>query len=443
MASVPFRAAPILVLVFLVVLSGIVPPGAISTARAADATLVFAALKILVENHVDNPDPIRLLAAGANGLRQALTRAGISEVLTDLPADNEANARSAFLARLNQAVTLAQGKIGETQLQYSAIVAMVDSLETRSTFYTPEQLAERERSIRGEASFVGIGVIVEAKEGRVYCRYIIPGGPAARAGLRDFDRLLTVNGENIQGMTPREVSNRVRGAQGTQVTITVQRVGESSALSFSLTREPIAAPLIEHTVRQGGIGYIRFLRFTPGSAAQIRLAIEDMQRQGIRGLVLDFRMPSATGLFSELNGIAELMLTPGLPIYRLHTRQERRTQITRGSPVLDRTTPISILVDAGTGRLAALLAAAIQEHRRGVLIGVRTGPVGRAGQVFSLPSNAGIWVATARVTTGAGWDLEEKGVEPEIVVDLTGDDFDRAVDAQLQRAMQVAAQGNR
>ncbi len=438
------RVLPV-ALACLVGLAGTPATGTLAPAQAAEAALVLAALEILRDNHVDKPDPIRLLVAALDGIRGELTRAGVSETLADLPTDTETNARATFLARLEQAIRLAQGKRSETELQYSAAEAMVVSLGgPQSDFLTPAQVAEKtRRQQQGQLGFAGIGAVMTEREGRIYLWHVFPGSPAARAGLRDLDRLLAVEGQSTQGMTLDDVVRLVRGAQGTVAAVTVQRAGQKEPLTFSVTREPIATPPIEYTLSEGGVGYVRLPASLPSrSGEQLRQALQEMREHGMAGLVIDIRGGSL-GFYSALDAVAETILPAGSRIYRTHTAHGTTMRETQATALVDQSVRLVVVVDGTTQALGTLLAAAIQEHRRGTVVGVRTSGVGQSGQAFPLPGGAEVWVKTFVVTTGAGVNLVARGVEPDVVVALGVEDIEQGIDAQLQRALQIVRASTR
>src|SRR3989304_6091723 len=205
----------VVVLTLVLALGGVAAPWAARPAAAADAAVVFAALDILKDQHFTGPDPVQLLAAAAEGLRQGGTQERIAAPPPPLTATAEAGAREEFQRIFDQAVAAAQGRLSETQLQYAAATAMADSLDDSHTaFLTPEQWSEVQRELSNQASFSGIGIRLLTRDGQFYALNVFPGTPAARSGLRDLDRIVAVDGQSTQGMTAQDVSRRIRGPQG-------------------------------------------------------------------------------------------------------------------------------------------------------------------------------------------------------------------------------------
>lgn len=429
---------PLLVAALLA--AALLPPSA-APARAAQASIVFAAHQALVDRHIERPEPLKLLNAALDGLRQALVRVGVNESLQGLSATTLPAARQEFQARFDQAAAASQGKLTEAELQYAAVRAMAASIGTSHTsFMDPAQWEERQRAQRDEPSYSGIGTRSIARDGRYYFLEVFAGGPAARAGVQPLDRVLTIEGQTTEGMSQSEFSSRLRGPEATVVTITVRRAGESALVTITIVRAPIRPPVVEFSMLEGSVGYLRFRQFLGGSSGQVRRALESLQRQGMRGLALDLR-GNPGGLITELRNIASLLLPPGLPIAIREDREGHSiTDVTAGDPVLPSSVPLVVIVDDGAASASELLSAAIQEHRRGTLVGVRTRGAVLNSTDVRLPGGTAIQVPIRRVKTGGGVVLEGHGVRPDLVSVLTADDLDRGVDAQVQRAIQLAGQ---
>jgi carboxyl-terminal processing protease len=414
-----------------------VPPGLLLSARAADAGIVYEALAAIVENHVDRPDPAKLLAGAVTGLRDALTRAGVTPQLADLTATTESEARAEFQARFDQAVAQAAGRVQDVQLRYAAATAMAASLDDSHTwFLDPGRWREFVLRTQGNPSFVGIGVLLLTKDGRFYIWRVFPGSPAERAGLRAFDRIVAVDGQSTQDMPAADLVGRVRGPEGTQVTITVQRPGQTAPLAVTATRAPIGVPVENHRVLENQIGYLEITGFPSGAAGRVRAALEDLRGRGIRGLVLDLRRNSG-GSLNEVLDVANLLLPANLPVYTLTTRQGSVQGITSGTPVLDPAIPIVVLTDEGTASGGELLSSALQEHGRAQVVGTQTAGALLVGRLFPFTDGSGMSITIAKITTGKGATLEKNGARPNVEISLSVADLDRGADPQLVRALQL------
>ena len=432
--------APLIIVVMVAALIALPP---YSEARAAEPSVVFTALEILTQRHVARPDPVKLLDAAVDGLRQALFRVGIAVQLANITAADDAGARREFQVQFDRALATGARTIGnaETVLQYFAAAAMAASLEDSHTWFAiPEQWQELLRRQRGEASYSGLGIRLLHQDNRFYIIDVYTDGPAARGGLRPLDRILAFDGRATAGMLLGQVVARTRGSQGTPVSITVQRPGQSDPLTVPITYAPIVIPTSESRMLDGSIGYIKFRQFTQGSSGELARSLEDLLGKSMRGLVLDLR-GNLGGSEQELVSVAGMFLASGLPVAIMRERQGERTElVTTGNPRLNPSTPVTVIIDRETSSAGEVLAAAFQEHSRGPLVGGRTaGRVG-FGAGYALPGGAGILVTIRTVTTGRDVVLEKRGARPDVVVELPTADLDRGVDAPLERAVQLTAQ---
>lgn len=434
--------APVLATLLAVVALAALAP--VAPARAAEPSVVFAALEILTQRHMANPDPMKLLDAAVDGLRQALFRVGIPIQLANITAPDAVGARREFQTQYERAVAAGQRTIGnttETVLQYFATGVMAASLEDSHTWFaTPDQWQELLRRQRGEASYSGIGIRLWHQDGRYYVIDVYRDSPGARAGLRTFDRILAFDGRATTGMSLQQVFIRLRGAQGTPVSLSVQRPEQTDLLTVPVTYAPIAIPTSESRMLDGPIGYLKLRQFIQGTSGEVGRALEELHNNGLRGLVLDLR-GNLGGSDQELGPTAGMFLPPGLPVAIMRERQgEGVALVTSGNPRLNASAAVTVIIDRDTSSAGEVLAAAFQEHSRGTLVGGRSaGRVG-FGAGFALPGGAGIVVTIRAVTTGRGVVLERQGVRPDAGVELSTTDLDRGVDAQLQRAVQLTTQ---
>ena len=428
-------AVPILALVLAATLAA--PPALLQPARAADAGIVYEVLAAIVENHVERPEPAKLLAGAVGGLREALTRAGVTAQLADLSATTESEARLQFQERFDQAVAQSGGSVPEVQLRYAAAAAMAASVgDSHTWFANPEQWREFVERTQGNPSFVGIGVLLLPRDGRFYIWRVFAGSPAEQAGLRAFDRIVTVDGQSTQNMSTQDLVSRVRGPAGTQVQIGVQRPGQAAPVTVAITRAPITVQVENHRVLDNQIGYLELGGFPSGAAARVRQALDDLRSRNIRGLIVDLRRNSG-GSLNEVLDVSNLLLPPNLLVYTLTTRGGTVQGVTGGGPLLDPAIPLVVLTDEGTASGGELLSSALQEHGRAQVVGAQTAGALQVGRLFPLSDGSGLSITIAQIATGKGATLEKNGAQPNIAVPLTTADLDQGADPQLRRAIQL------
>lgn len=409
-------------------------------AAPADGSLVLEVAHILDEQYVDPVDRVRLLNAALNAMRTALSAAGVVTEVEQIAAGTASvDADRVFSARFEAAGSAAVGKVSTQELAYAAVRGMTGTLNDSHTgFLTPDQNRERKARQRGQAGFTGVGIVLMPKDNRFYVRDVIPSGPAEREGVRKFDRIARVNETPTGGLTVEQVASLIRGPAGTQVTLTLERSGRGS-FPVSITRAPIQVPAIFATqMVEPGVGYLHLYQFIGRTSAEVRSALQRLMTQGMRVLVLDLRGNSG-GYLHELREMLDLVLPAGLPIYQETARQGRTRVIrTSGRPIVPQDTPIVALVDEGSASAAELLAAALQEHQRGTVVGTTTAGAVEASILIDLSDGSGLSVTILRMSTGKGRRLEGSGLAPQVPVELTTIDVEQGRDSQLQRAFQLA-----
>jgi carboxyl-terminal processing protease len=434
------RGALVVGLLVAVVVAGAPPPAA---AQPAAPSLVFEALQILQTHYVDPVDVPRALNGALDALRRQLSGAGVSAEVPDLPSGvSDADARRMFAERFAAAAAAAAGRLTVTQLAHAAIRGMAEAFNDSHTgFLTPEQNAERRRRQQGQAGFTGVGIVLMPKDGRFFVGSIIPGGPADAAGVRAFDQILQVNDIPTGGLTVDQVSALIRGPAGTPVTLTLQRAGATDPVVVTITRAPIVVPSIFRAeVLPGGVGYLRLYQFVERTGREVRAALARLREAGMRSLVLDLR-GNGGGYLDELTSVFNALLPPGTPVYT-ERRQGGAVRVVRTTqiPLVPATLPVVVLVDDATASAAELLAAAIQESRRGVVVGTRTAGAVEASVLFDLSDGSALSVTTIRLATGGGVRLEGVGLTPDVAVELSVADLQAGVDSQLLAAVRLALQ---
>ncbi len=431
-----------LLLLAIVVAVATLPPA--TRAANADAGLVLEAMQVLDEEYVDQArvERVRLLNVALDGIKAALSAAAVpakfAPVASGTPA---AEADRIFRAAFEAALTAAAGKFSPRELAYAAIIAITNSLKDSHTgFLTPEQYRERIARQRQQAGFAGVGMVVLPKAGRFYVWQIIPRSPAERLGVRPLDRIVRVNDTPTGGMTSEQVVSMIRGPAGTAVAVTFERAGRSGSFAITITRAPIVVPpIFAARMIEPGIGYIYLYEFSQGSARELRSAIQQLLGRGMRALVLDLRSDIG-GFLHELRDVMNLLLPRGVPVYQLITSRGTEVVRTSRTPFLPASMQLVVLANEGTASASELLAAAVVEHQRGTLVGVKTAGAVEASTLLELSDGSALSVTIRRLTSGKGKRLEGAGVTPEIVLDLSSEDFLQGRDMQLARAVQIARQ---
>ena len=418
------------------VLVAVLAAPALPRADAAAAPFVLSAFRTLQKNYVDALAAAPLLNAALTGAEKKAQAQAFGAPIPETATDDQA--ASLFTQRFSEIVSQAAGRVSETDLAYAAVDGMLQSLHDSHTgFVLPALYQEIKRRESGQAAFSGVGIVLLHRDGQYYINEIYPGGPAEQAGIRVFDRIVAVDGHATANLADDEVSKMIRGASGTQVTLTVARSGGTDAVDITIVRGPIHVPTVTDRMLAGQIGYVRLYEFVPGVGSSIRNAMQDLGRAGMRALVLDLR-GNPGGLVSELRDVSAAFLPQGSPVLQMRTRTGRSIVMqTANPPIVPSALPIVVLVDEGTASAAELLSAAIQEQGRGVIEGVKTAGAVEIGITVDLPEGAGMSVTVARVLTGKGTRLEGQGVTPDTAENLTSQAMDEGHDSQLDRAVEI------
>lgn len=410
-------------------------------AQTADHALVLEALQVLQTQYVDPINTIKALNTALEGMGTQLSVAGVSINLPNIPRYVTATeAKWLFVHRFNAAVIAASHQLTSTQLAYAAIRGMTDALHDSHTgFLPPDQNAERRQRQRGQAGFTGVGIVLLPKDGRFYVWTVIPGGPAEALGVQAFDRIMKINDISTGGATVAQVASMIRGPAGTSVSLTLQRPGLSAPQVITITRAPIVVPSIFRSeMMEGGVGYIRLYQFVDGTGRDVRSAVSRLLDDGMRVLVLDLRGNSG-GYLHELDSVLDTLLPLGVPVYT-EMLQGGKLQVVRTlkPPLLPASKPVIVLVDEGSASAAELLAAAIKESHRGVLVGTQTSGAVEASVLVDLSEGSALSITTFRLATGQGVRLEGKGVQPDVAAAMTVEDLDAGLDRQLSAAVRLA-----
>lgn len=287
-------------------------------------------------------------------------------------------------------------------------------VETLGDPYTrvvdPVENEIQQDQLRGE--FGGIGAFLYQGEGGEFTLEPTPDGPADRAGVQRGDRLLRVDGTPIlPEMSTDEVVALIRGPVGTPVTLDLQR--EDRRLTVTVVRERIEHPSLRWEMRPDGVGYIQIFSFSERTAQELDAALANLAEEGATGLVLDLRH-NPGGLVSAAVDVVSHFLPEGVVMVEQHRNREDVYKVT---PVRRRwTAPVVVLINSGTASAAEIVAGALQDHRRAVLVGEKTFGKGSVQQVYDLEDGSSLHVTVARWQTPNGRPIEGEGLNPDVVV---------------------------
>jgi carboxyl-terminal processing protease len=316
-----------------------------------------------------------------------------------------------------------------TQLEYGAIRGMLATLNDRLTYFIDPPVAASESNVLA-GQYGGIGVQVRRDEAGRFRLYPFRDGPAARAGVRDGDILLKVNGEVVPSDARQDVVDQLlRGEvkEGNGVTIEVRSDSEAeNTRTYTIPFETIEIPsVVWRTLEEeASFGYIQVLRFTSRTPSELQKAFEELRAANIRALVMDMRN-NPGGLLQESITVASQFLPPDLVVLYEQSRQgEREYRVRDGSTFTD--LPMVVLINGGTASAAELVAGALKDHGRATVIGQRSFGKGTVQLIFQLLDKSSIHVTTAEFFPPSRQTLEGAGIEPDIpmIPDSAGRDVE-------------------
>ena len=304
---------------------------------------------------------------------------------------------------------------------YDAIREMLEQLEDPYTrFMDPQEFRNMQIDTSGELTGVGIRIFQDEEINHILVVAPIEDTPAFDAGVRARDVIIAIDGESTEGMALNAAVTRIRGPVGSSVKLTIQR-GEQ-LIDFEIKRARIEIHPVRYTYQsgtEGGIGYIRLTQFSANAAAEMRQAIQDLERQGIIGYILDLRSNPGGLLYSSID-IARMWLEDG-NIVSTVDRQGIVDEEAANNRALTHL-PLVVLVDGGSASASEILSGALQDNERAVLVGTQTFGKGLVQSVRSLPDGSGITITESKYLTPSGRDINLLGIEPDVLVELTEED---------------------
>ncbi len=302
-----------------------------------------------------------------------------------------------------------------TKLVYGAIKGMMDTLDPHSTFLPPDQYKQMKMDTQGE--FGGLGIEVETRNGWLTVVSPLEGTPAHRAGLRSGDEIREIDGKTTQGMRMHEAVQAMRGPRGTRVRITVHRAGQPNLMKLELVRDVIKVISVTSRMIEPGIGYARVKSFQEATDQGLQRAVKEMLAKGrLRGLVLDLRN-NPGGLLDQAVRIADLFISKGLIVRTTGKAGKVMDEELAHSKGTFSGFPMICLVNGGSASASEIVAGALQDHKRAVVMGTRTFGKGSVQTIIELNDGSGLKLTVARYFTPSGRSIQEEGIEPDIVVE--------------------------
>jgi carboxyl-terminal processing protease len=298
-------------------------------------------------------------------------------------------------------------------LIYGSIRGMLATLDPHSAFMPPDVYKEVQVETKGE--FGGVGIQIGMKENRLTVIAPIDGTPAERAGVKPSDVILKVNNETTKDMTLMDAVQKMRGPKGTKVTLTIHREGVAEPLVFVLTRELIKIESVKSKMLESSIGYIRLTQFQDQTAKDMSGALKKLREQKMQSLVLDLRN-NPGGLLTAAIDVSEQFVGLNRLIVYIKTREGRKDDYVSHIKDQPEDYPMIILVNEGSASASEIVAGALQDWGRAVVVGVQTFGKGSVQTILPLGDGSGLRLTTAKYYTPKGRSIHGVGISPDIVV---------------------------
>jgi len=327
--------------------------------------------------------------------------------------------------------------VDDTALMRGAISGMLESLGDEHTSYLDPDIAARFQAVLEGEEYEGIGAWVDT--GGEYLTIIspIPNSPAEAAGLQSGDQIIAIDGEDMTGVDPELARQRVLGPKGSIVTLTILREGTEEPFDVEIKRESIVVPTVESRMLEDeNIGYVLLYTFGGDTGGDLRKALKERLSQNPDGLILDLRNNGGGYLNTAIEVVSEF-IDEGIVMYEEHGAGAMDTFKARGGGQA-RDIALVVLVNSGSASASEIVAGAIQDRDRGVLVGTTSFGKGSVQTVANLVNEQGqIRVTIARWLTPDKRQINGVGLEPDYVIELTEEDIAEGRDLQLQKAIEL------
>lgn len=304
------------------------------------------------------------------------------------------------------------------KLIYGAIKGMVGSLDANSSFMAPEEFKEFQIETKG--SFSGIGIEITLKDNLLIVLSPIEGTPAYRAGLQAGDRIIKIDGQSTKNMSLTDAVRKIRGAKGSTVTLTIMRENVDKPKTFSLVREIIPIRSVRARYFEDCLGYVRITNFQDKTDSDFKQALKDLNAKckPLRGLILDLRNDPG-GLLDQAIKIADEFLGSGLIVYTegRNKSQSYRFYASDNDSGFEKHLPLVVLINEGSASASEIVAGALQDRKRGYVVGTKSFGKGSVQTIIPLEDGSALRLTTAYYYTPSGRVINEKGIQPDLVVE--------------------------
>ncbi len=298
-------------------------------------------------------------------------------------------------------------------LIYGSIKGMVSSLDPHSSFMTPEQYKEMQVDTKGE--FGGVGIQIGMKDGMLTVIAPIEDTPAYKAGIKAGDRIIKINNEFTKDMSLQDAVSKMRGVPSSTVKITILREGWKETRDFTITREIIKIKSVRSKILNDGIGYIKINQFQEQTSADLAQAMNKLIQDNVNSLILDLRN-NPGGLLNSAIDVSSHFLPSGKLVVFIKDKKGEKVEYRSNKANGNATLPMVVLVNQGSSSASEIVAGALKDWNRAVVIGTQTFGKGSVQSVVPLTDGSALKLTTAKYFTPKGTSIQSTGITPDILV---------------------------
>ena len=378
---------------------------------AIAATTLFSSFAYSAENAIED--------AAENSIENSLEKVQVKPEPAEIPQEltprlplNELRVFAEAFSRVSEAYV---EEIDDRTLLENAIEGMLSQLDPHSAYLDKESFSDLQENTSG--NYGGLGIEVAMDEG--FLRVVAPmdGTPAEKAGVLSGDLILKLDDVPVKGMSLNESIEAMRGEPGSLVKITFIREGEGKPQDLNLTREIIQVASVRHRELEDGYGYIRIAQFQSGTGPEVGKAIEKLMAPGeLHGLIMDLRN-NPGGVLQSAVEVSDLFIDDGLIVYTTGRLANSDLRFSATTPDSTNGVPLIILVNEGSASASEIVAGALQDHNRAIIMGVNTFGKGSVQTILPLTNEKAIKLTTALYFTPNGRSIQAEGIVPDIRVD--------------------------
>jgi carboxyl-terminal processing protease len=298
------------------------------------------------------------------------------------------------------------------EMVYGAIRGMLSTLDPHSSFLTPEEMKEFQQEAQG--SFFGVGIEISVRDGFPTVVSPIEGTPAYRAGLQAGDQIIKIDDKPTKDMSLTEAVKLIRGPKGTKVVFTISRESTKSMHTYSVVRDLIPIRSVRSEMLEPDIGYVRIISFQGDTSQETLKALKAFPP--LKGLILDVRNDPG-GLLDQSIKVSGLFLGPELVVETKGRIEDQNVSYKADNQmVLPVTCPMVVLVNEGSASASEIVAGALQDHKRALVVGAKSFGKGSVQTILPLPDGSGLRLTTARFYTPSGRSIQADGITPDVLV---------------------------